>query len=276
MAKNTKSKNSSLEMIKPEKPDDEVHVYGNGVICDTERKGHKTPKGRTPLEIVLDASEGFIPLWAKDTTLRWRFRERSLDVFQNPSAAKQYIRELFGNALLQWGDAAPVRFAERDDAWDFEIVMRGSDDCRGGGCVLASAFFPDGGRHELTLYPILFRQSDEEQIETMIHEIGHVFGLRHFFANISETAWPSEIFGTHERFSIMNYGSDSKLMDADKFDLKRLYELAWSGALTSVNGTPIRFVEPFHTVGIPADQAFTVREVISPIYRPELALAAGR
>ena len=52
----------------------------------------------------------------------------------------------------------------------------------------------------------MFTQSPEEQVETLIHEIGHVFGLRHFFAQLSETAWASEVFGTHDPLSIMNYG----------------------------------------------------------------------
>src|SRR5688572_25930885 len=131
----------------------EVHVFGNGVVCDTESRGHATPRGRTPFEIVVDASEGFIPLWAKDTTLRWRFRNSTMTYFANPTAAKAAIRRLFGDALLAWGDAAPVKFAERDDNWDFEIVMRRTNDCDANGCVLASAFFPDAGRHKLTLYP---------------------------------------------------------------------------------------------------------------------------
>jgi hypothetical protein len=73
--------------------------------------------------------------------------------------------------------------------------MRTGDNCTPSGCVLASAFFPDSGRHQLVLYPKMFSQSKKEQIETLIHEIGHIFGLRHFFANVSETVWPSEIFG---------------------------------------------------------------------------------
>jgi len=85
-------------------------------------------------------------------------------------------------------------------------------------------------------------------VDTFIHETGHVFGLRHFFANISENAWPSEIFGTHSKFSIMNYGNLSELTDTDKDDLRRLYQLARSGALTHINGTPIRLVKPFHTL----------------------------
>lgn len=231
-----------------------VHVLGPGRICDTEARGYATPQGRSPLEIVVDASEGFIPLWASGTILRWRFRERSLDNFADPAAAKDGIRKLFGDALLAWHPAAPVRFTEDDDVWDFEIVMRSADECNASGCVLASAFFPDAGRHEFVIYPKMFTQNAREQVETFIHEIGHIFGLRHFFAQISETAWPSEIFGTHDKFSIMNYGNLSELTDADKNDLQRLYQLVWAGNLDQINGTPIRLVKPGSAVVMVPDR----------------------
>jgi hypothetical protein len=240
---------------------DDVHVFGKGFVCNTEERGHATPRGRSPLEIVVDASEGFIPLWAQETVLRWRFRESSLKAFKNPAAAKVEIRKLFGDALLAWGNAAPVKFAERSDAWDFEIVMRKTDDCDAAGCVLASAFFPDAGRHTLTLYPKLFVQNRQEQVETLVHEIGHVFGLRHFFANVSETEWPSQIFGTHRPFSIMNYDSQSVLTADDTSDLKRLYQLAWSGKLLKINGTPIRLMRPYHEAGTSPSSLIAVSEL---------------
>ena len=244
--------------------DADVHVFGNRVVCDTEPRGYETPRGRSPLEIVVDASEGFIPLWAKDTTLRWRFRERSMRFFTNPAAAKTAIRRLFGEALLAWGDAAPIKFAEKNDAWDFEIIMRRGDDCDASGCVLASAFFPDAGRHQVVLYPEMFNQSRQEQVETMVHEIGHIFGLRHFFANVSEKAFPSQIFGVHQAFSIMNYGNKSTLTADDKADLKRLYQFAWSGQLTQINGTPIKFVRPFHTLGASSASLVAVAPAAEP------------
>jgi len=246
----------------------QVHVFGRGVICDTDTRGRATPGNRSPLEIVVDASEGFIPLWAKDMTLRWRFQERSMSVFEDPEAAKTATKELLGEALLAWGDAAPVKFALHDDAWDFEIVMREADRCNINGCVLASAFFPDAGRHELVIYPKIFTQSRKEQVDTLIHEIGHTLGLRHFFANVSETAWPSQVFGTHKPFSIMNYGNQSELTDDDKADLKRLYQTAWSGELTKINGTPIQFVKPFHTIGGPPENMVAVGQ-IQTVYQPQ-------
>ena len=230
-----------------------VHVLRKGIICLTEPRGHATPENKSPLEIVLDASNGFIPLWAKNTTLNWRFNERSLMQFEDPDAVREYVRDLFGKALLAWDTAVPVKFSDDEDVWDFEIVINGADDCIGSGCVLASAFFPDAGRHELVIYPKMFTQSDEEQIETMVHEIGHVFGLRHFFADVQESQFPSVIFGKHSKFSIMNYGNLSKLTSADKKDLQRLYEQVWAGKITEINGTPIRLVSPFHTLARPLE-----------------------
>lgn len=222
-----------------------VHVYCGGAVCETDDRGASTPRARSPVELVVDASNGFIPLWDRDVTLRWRFQERSLSAFRRPDAARDYLRALMGEGILLWGDAQPVRFQEVRDGWDFELVARPSAKCSDNGCVLASAFFPDGGQHELVVYPTLFEQSREEQVETMAHEVGHIFGLRHFFAQISEGAWPSQIFGDHSPFSIMNYGPDSRMTERDREDLKSLYRLAWTGEMTEINGTPIRLVRPF-------------------------------
>jgi hypothetical protein len=114
----------------------------------------------------------------------------------------------------------------------------------------------------------MFTQSRKEQVDTLIHEIGHTFGLRHFFANVSETAWPSQVFGTHKPFSIMNYGNQSELTDDDKADLKRLYQAAWSGELTKINGTPIQLVKPFHTVGGPPENLVAAGQVQT-VFQPQ-------
>ena len=249
---------SDFKITKEE--EDRIHVLRPGIICNTEPRGNANPEGKSDLEIVVDASEGFIPLWANNTTLHWRFQERSLLQFQKPDAVKEYIRNLLGQALIEWGSAAPVKFSEDQDLWDFEIVAMRTDDCTPSGCVLASAFFPDSGRHELAVYPKMFEQDQTEQIDTLVHEIGHVFGLRHFFANVSETEFRSEIFGTHSKFSIMNYGELSKLTNADKDDLARLYKEVWGGSLTQINRTPIRLVKPFHTlVAPPMDGVFAMQ-----------------
>ncbi len=223
----------------------ELHIYGSKILCRTDTRGFPTPKNRSPLDLKLDATEGFIPLWEQGSQLRWRFKLSSMDYFEDPTAAMGYIKELFRDALMAWGDATPITFSERDEACDFEIVMKQHDDCQGGGCTLAAAFFPDGGRHGLEIYPKMFTQSRKEQVDNLIHETGHIFGLRHFFADISESAWPSVVFGEDNPFSIMNYGANSELTEQDRSDLATLYEKVWDGTLKTIQMTPIRLVRPF-------------------------------
>ncbi|WP_396158898.1 matrixin family metalloprotease [Flavobacterium sp.] len=225
--------------------EEQLHIYNNHVICVTDSKGYALPKNRDLKEIRVDASNGFIPLWEQGVTLNWRFEKSFGSYFKNPDVAKAGIRGLFGEAILAWKDACPIKFHEDNDVWDFEIAMH-QQDCNPSGCVLASAFFPSPGQNTFYIYPTMFKQSREEQVETIEHEIGHIFGLRHFFANISEKEWKSELFGSDNPFSIMNYGDKSKLTDSDIDDLKTLYQLVWSGQLKEINGTEIRLFTPYH------------------------------
>lgn len=227
----------------------DLHRYGKdkSIICCTEKRGYKTPNNLKPVKLVLDASEGFIPLWEQNRTLHFRFHQNSMKFFQNPAKAKTAILTLFGEAVLAWGNSSPISFKENADTYDFEIYMNRTDEGDDeSGYVLASAFFPASGRDRLILYPKMFEQTREEQVETLIHEIGHIFGLRHFFAIEQEEEWPSEIYGKHSKFSIMNYGAASKLTKADKSDLKKLYAEVWSKKLQKINGTPIVLVKPYH------------------------------
>jgi hypothetical protein len=222
-----------------------LHIYNKHTICVTDSKGHARPDDKDELELQVDGPNGFISLWQKDITLNWRFSKSFGSYFTKPEAAKTAVKQLLGKGIMAWQDSCPVRFHEDNDLWDFEIDMH-QEDCDENGCVLASAFFPDAGRHTLYIYPILFGQSETEQIETLAHEIGHIFGLRHFFAKIHETGRHSELFGADNEFSIMNYGDKSMMTETDIKDLKRLYEQAWSGQLTQINGTKIRLVAPYH------------------------------
>ena len=235
----------NLLALKPEQDaaDPQVHQLSRGIICRTERKAQK----RSPLSIVLDATEGFIPLWMPNLVLRWTFDDASLAAFQNPGAIKTRIRQVFAAAVTAWGAAAPVRFIENTDNSDFAIFMEHNDDCTPQGCTLAQAFFPDAGRHPLYVFPKMFQQNQHEQVDTLTHEIGHVFGLRHFFAPDAETEWPSVVFGKQKPFSIMNYGANSELTATDRSDLKKLYKGVWSGLITNINGTPIKLVRPHHS-----------------------------
>lgn len=243
-----------------------LHKYKNNknkdVICITDSKGYSQPDGKDLFEIRLDSSNGFIPLWEKGVTLNWRFSKSFGSYFNKPDAAKAGVRKLLGEAISAWQDACPIKFHEDNDAWDFEIAMH-QKNCNNNGCVLASAFFPDPGQNIFYIYPTMFEQDHKEQIETMEHEIGHIFGLRHFFANISEKEWSSELFGADNAFSIMNYGDKSKLTADDVKDLKVLYELVWSGKLREINGTEIKLFKSYHMSSRLSNSSFQLSNAVN-------------
>lgn len=197
------------------------------------------------VEIVVGLGD-HIPLWQKGKTLRWRLHPM-FNHYQNAEGVKNYIRGIMGAAIHSWGDASPVSFLETTGPVDFEVIMR-PDNCNAYGCTLASAFFPNSNLNVLTLHPKMFQQSKNEQIETLIHEIGHIFGLRHYFAKEKEASWRSEVFGHHYPLTIMNYGHQSTLTEQDRIDLKALYTQVWSGQLTHINNMPIRLYRPLTDV----------------------------
>ncbi|MBA3284981.1 MAG: hypothetical protein H0U27_07975, partial [Nitrosopumilus sp.] len=49
-----------VKLSKEEEEQSKVHVLKKGIICDTEARGYATPQGKSPFEIVVDASEGFV------------------------------------------------------------------------------------------------------------------------------------------------------------------------------------------------------------------------
>ena len=197
-------------------------------------------------EVVVDVVRGKIPLWARGTTLNWRFEAEALRRHDDPGALKRRVRRLLRAAISAWGSAAPVRFVESDAEWDFEVAVLKRADCDEDGCTLASAFFPDRGRQRMLILPTMFEYSHVEQVATMVHELGHVFGLRHYFADTDEAKFPSKIFGKHSAFTVMNYGAKSKLTIADREDLARLYEAAWSADPEAALGLPVRLFDAPH------------------------------
>ena len=198
------------------------------------------------MEIVVDVDHGKVPLWARDTTLYWRFDEVSLRRHDDPAAMKRRVRKLLRAAISAWGDSAPVKFVESQTDWDFDIAVLKRRDCDEDGCTLASSFFPDDERQRMLILPTMFEDSATGQVSTLVHELGHVFGLRHYFADTDESRFPSKIFGKHSSFTVMNYGARSKLTVADRTDLARLYEAAWSVDPKARLGLPVRLIEAPH------------------------------
>jgi hypothetical protein len=219
--------------------------------CITESRFPAPPPAapRTGIqpEIVVDLQRGKVPLWAQGTTLNWRFDPKAVARHGNPDAMKRKVRKLLREAIEAWGET-PVAFRESDEDWDFEIAVLKRKDCDDEGCTLASAFFPEPVRQRVLVYPSMFDYDHAEQVSTMVHELGHVFGLRHYFADTDseEKKFPSLVYGKHSGFTVMNYGPRSHLTEADRKDLLRLYQAAWSAEPEQEIGKQVRLVQAPH------------------------------
>jgi hypothetical protein len=175
-------------------------------------------------KIVLDDQTGVVPVWAQGQTLTWKY---SVDAaFDKISKSK--FEDWLKQALAAWGDSAPVQVEgpKDSDDTDFTVVLYNDFFRYQGGYVLGQAFFPNTESKVFHIWPA--PEGVGNYVSTIEHELGHVFGLRHWFG-MQEGNVVYFRFDENDPVSIMNYGRDSKLTAKDKKDLKAFYHAIWSG-----------------------------------------------
>jgi hypothetical protein len=69
---------------------------------------------------------------------------------------------------------------------------------------------------------------DQGIVATFMHELGHVFGLRHSFA-LKEEKNAIRYGGVTRDISIMSYGRQCFHVSEDTQELEQLYKDVWSG-----------------------------------------------
>jgi hypothetical protein len=210
-------------------------------ICITE-------KNAASVEAVFDDGQGHIPLWASGQTLTWKYTNDS--VFTG--ITQQKFESDLKAALAAW-EWTPVKFIGPKDASatvDFTVHIFGhmnpQKDQEGNilGHVLAMTFMPNEPEKVFNVWqPPSGAGTLQATIE---HEVGHIFGLRHWFALEKEG---SIVYFRHDPEnpqSIMNYGRDSVLTEKDRTDLKDFYTSVWTGEIKSLKD--VESGEPMHVV----------------------------
>jgi hypothetical protein len=77
-------------------------------------------------------------------------------------------------------------------------------------------------------------------MNTLLHEIGHIIGLRHEFALDRNTdgtlmeSTPAQRFGTQNEHSVMSYDDINDIKDTDIKDVKAFYDLENKSLLNDV------------------------------------------
>merc|ERR1712100_924209 len=174
-------------------------------------------------------------------------------VLWDPNAIlKYYVDETFNEnqrVLVKSAMKHAVESWDGREAWNHHLPGMIEGDTQGeanftvtripeNGGLFASAFFPGyifGNRLEITDFQ-LNAHWVAKLMTTLIHEIGHIYGLRHEFANTEGDNVP---VGLRNDFSIMNYG-ETHLQKSDVTTLARIY----SDTYARINGIRVAHFNP--------------------------------
>lgn len=113
---------------------------------------------------------------------------------------------------------------------------------------MASAFFPNSVEDVLIYDKSLTDPFWKKYLmNTLLHEIGHIIGLRHEFAldvgddGKTKEDIPAQRFGSKNEHSVMSYDAINIIQDTDIKDVKAFYELKNRVLL---NGVPVTDYTP--------------------------------
>ncbi|KAJ6257490.1 hypothetical protein Dda_7275 [Drechslerella dactyloides] len=183
---------------------------------------------------ILVGCNNSISRYAAGATLQYYF---DLDTFETQKEGRRALRH-FKKAISAWRPV-PVRFKrvyKRGEA--FFSVVASNYDRR----VYAEAFFPNDPVESrvLTVYPLAF-QNHKAMYNVFCHELGHMLGLRHEFAGVSEQQDPSVRLGNANPRSIMNKFANLFDMTVQEEDIR---DVVYFYTCNNVGGIPIDEVMP--------------------------------
>ncbi|KAM7220195.1 hypothetical protein V8F06_004523 [Rhypophila decipiens] len=202
-----------------------------------EASGGSKWKGGSGLMV---GNKELIPRWAKPANLLYYVVK---DGFSDDDF--QYTAKSFQEAADEWNTLAfGVNISATTDRAKANFLVKYYDPKDPKVGTLARAFFPNRVGDVLVYRKTLIEPYWRNVLKnSLLHEIGHIIGLRHEFANDPDPKIAGQnieslahLFGTVNPHSVMSYDDVNYINDLDKKDVKAFYELP---NRTTINGVPI-------------------------------------
>jgi len=186
-----------------------------------------------PAEQVWMGPWGEIPRWKKGSTVNYTAYCMG---YQAPSHAYYAAYKLY-EAAERWNKMdVGVQFKWVDKLEDAAFALAYGGD---GGSTLCKGFFPNSrDLNTLFVYQRAFQAGFVNNMANMfMHELGHIMGLRHEFANQPSGRLP---WGSSNPYSVMSYSFPQEIHDSDVKDAKSFYDYSDGsiGAYQIVDITP--------------------------------------
>ncbi|KAK5995107.1 hypothetical protein PT974_03501 [Cladobotryum mycophilum] len=174
--------------------------------------------------------KGECPRWIPGSVITWAIGQDWQDDADD-EANRLHSVEQFKNAAERWNSAnIHVTFKQVDSPDDATfVVVRGGRHPRSA----AEAFFPNSNKdNAVVIYDVCFIPLYRDKMwQILLHELGHVLGLRHEFALIDEEGDDATQFGVKNAYSVMSYPRPvnqkklPELRDTDIEHTRKYYEL---------------------------------------------------
>ncbi|KAI8169021.1 hypothetical protein K4K49_011952 [Colletotrichum sp. SAR 10_70] len=191
----------------------------------------------SPFDSIQVGFDSIIPRWKASTALKWFIKAEG---FPSADDAK-LAAETMNQAAQDWNDLSfGVSISQTTDeaAANFNLVYQ--ENPPGHPEFLASAFFPHEANTDVVVYRTGMKSSSEYPLKsTLLHELGHVFGLRHEFADDDPKGQIQ--FMEHNKDSVMSYKGVVIIEETDKHGIREFYKLA-NGS--RIDRSPVTDYEP--------------------------------
>lgn len=192
--------------------------------------------------IYLGIERGRLHLWENGSVINWTCRKDGWPVRSENGGLQVLIAAWYAKQAWNKVLEGRVKFKYVSKLCDAAFEVRYK---RGGRKrILESSFFPTEHKRDLNFVKVYHASFDKRThrryplYNTMLHELGHILGLRHEFAHTKQNEMKAEsiLFGTTNPKSAMAYYPSQDIQPSDEQYVRKAYDELGHGTVVSALG----------------------------------------